>query len=226
MKRHVSTVTARSVAASLVVVAAVCWTDTSSRWTAAAQRRDSVDPKMNFFVSSVGTGRGGDLGGVAGADKHCRDLAVAAGSNRRTWRAYLSAPRTGSQPAVQARDRIGRGPWFNARGVQVAASLQELHSPANRMAAGTTLTETGGRVATERHDILTGSTPEGRLWTTGGDATCRGWTSADAGRAVVGHQDRVGGPTTWNSAHLSSGCSLPAMRRGGGDGLIYCFATD
>jgi hypothetical protein len=216
---------ARTAALSALAVA-VFLLMLSGRVTINAQRQQPADPKMNFFVSSVGLGRGGDLGGVAGADKHCLNLAAAAGSSRRVWRAYLSAPRSGKQPDVHARERIGRGPWFNARGVQIAATLDELHGGINRIAIGTSLTETGARVASERHDILTGSTADGRIWTTGGDATCRGWTSAAAGRAAVGHHDRIGGPTAWNSAHLSSGCSVPALRDGAGDGLIYCFAAD
>lgn len=183
------------------------------------------DARMNFFVSSVGTGAGGNLGGVRGADALCTRLAAAAGSHRTQWRAYLSSPARPGTMRVNARDRIGHGPWFNFRGVEIASTLEELHSPRNRIAAGTALTEIGGRVD-KRHDILTGSGPDGTLAAIASDTTCHGWTSAAAGTAMVGHADRIGGPTAWNAAHLTQGCSARALEEGDGVGAIYCFALD
>jgi hypothetical protein len=185
---------------------------------------------MSFFVTSVGRGFGGNLGGLRGADAHCQQLATAVGSGARTWRAYLSAPATADGPAVHARDRIGTGPWFNAKGVQIAASLTALHDGPNELGAEHSLTEKGTTVAPGRHDILTGSNPDGTLASDGArDMTCRGWTSHDTGRAMLGHHNRTGGgarPTSWNSAHASRGCSQAALRASLGDGLVYCFAVE
>jgi hypothetical protein len=183
---------------------------------------------MSFFVTSVGTGNGGDLGGLAGADSHCKKLATAAGFSNRQWRAYLSATATAGYPAVDARDRIGQGPWFNAQGVQVAASLQDLHGAGNKLGGRTSLDEHGNLVLSNVHDILTGSNPDGTL--AAGDTTCRNWTSTE-GRAMVGHSNRVGSiggdrVRSWNSAHLSEGCSLPELKKLGSGGLLYCFAVD
>ena len=187
-------------------------------------------PTMSFFVTSVGRGFGGNLGGVRGADAHCQQLAAAVGAGSRRWRAYLSAPPASDAPAVQARDRIGTGPWFNAKGVEIAASLAALHDGPNELGPEQSLTEKGSVVAPGRHDILTGSNPDGTLAGDGGsDTTCGGWTSHAAGRAMLGHHNRSGGgarPTSWNSAHLSRGCSQTALRASLGDGLLYCFATD
>ena len=183
---------------------------------------------MTFFVTSVGRGFGANLGGLRGADAHCQQLAAAVGAGARRWRAYLSAPPSGDQPAVHARDRIGAGPWFNANGVLIASSLAALHEGPNELGAEQSLTEKGTVVAPGRHDILTGSNPDGTLALAGGeDTTCRGWTSHDAGRAMLGHHNRTGGgarPTSWNSAHPSRGCSQAALRASLGDGLLYCFA--
>ena len=184
---------------------------------------------MSFFVTSVGRGFGGNLGGLEGADAHCRQLAASVGRGNRTWRAYLSAPATAASPVVHARDRIGTGPWVNARGVQIAASLEELHGDGHRLGQETSLTEKGTEVAATRHDILTGSNPDGTLLVRNGDATCGGWTSYGEGRAMLGHHNRTGGgerPGSWNSAHLSRGCSQQALRASLGSGLIYCFAAD
>jgi hypothetical protein len=189
---------------------------------------------MSFFITSAGPGKGADLGGLSGADAHCQRLADAAGAGKRTWRAYLSTTASGSQSAVNARDRIGKGPWRNANGVQVAASLADLHSEANKLGKDTSLTEKGemvnGRGDTpNRHDILTGSQADGTAFAGDSDTTCRNWTSGTDGAAQVGHHDRVGGgpnPTSWNSAHPSRGCSQEALRSSGGDGLFYCFATN
>ena len=190
---------------------------------------------MNFFITSAGPGNGANLGGVAGADAHCTSLATAAGSQGLTWRAYLSTAAAAGQAAVNARDRIGAGPWYNAKGVRVAASLDELHSEASGLGKQGTLTERGDTVTgrgdtPNRHDILTGSQPDGTAFPDSADHTCSNWTSgADgAGAAQVGHHDRQGGgerPTSWNSAHASRGCSQANLRGTGGDGLFYCFGT-
>jgi hypothetical protein len=192
--------------------------------------------QMSFFITSAGPGNGADLSGLAGADRHCQALAAAAGAGNRTWRAYLSAAAEGSQPAVNARDRIGKGPWYNAKGVKVADSVADLHSDNNNLGKQTSLTEKGevvnGRGDTpNKHDILTGSQPDGTV--TPGEAaktTCGNWTSSSAdGSAAVGHHDRVGGgsnPTSWNSSHPSRGCGQDNLRATGGDGLFYCFAIN
>ena len=192
----------------------------------AAQAAPSVAPTMSFFITSTGRGFGGNLGGLAGADAICRQRAEAVGRGDRVWRAYLSAPASSGSPAIHARDRIGRGPWVNARGIQVAGSVAELHGQGVNLTADTALTEAGAHVAPGRHDILTGSNPDGTL--AAGDATCRGWTSHADGRAVVGHHNRSGGGRgdSWNSAHPSRGCSQAALRASLGDGLLYCFAAD
>jgi len=184
---------------------------------------------MSFFVTSVSRGFGANLGGLAGADAHCRRLAAAVGRGDRDWRAYLSAPAANGSPVVHARDRIGTGPWTNARGLRIAASLDELHADASVLNRETALTEKGLEVGENRHDILTGSNPDGTLVTTGADATCRAWTSHDTGQAMVGHHNRYGGGargTSWNSAHLARGCSQRALRASLSDGLIYCFAAN
>jgi len=181
--------------------------------------------KMSFFVTSIPAGDGGNLGGLAGADAHCRRLAEAAGSKGRQWRAYLSTAAEGGQAAVNARDRIGSGPWFNARGEQIAGSLDDLHGPNNTIGRSTALIETGERNLFP-HDMLTGSRADGTLFP--GDSTCRNWTST-SGYTMLGHSDKQGGMGTansWNSAHQSEGCTLAAFRATGGGGLFYCFATD
>ena len=182
--------------------------------------------KMSFFVTSVPAGEGGSIGGLAGADAHCQRLAEAAGSKGRTWRAYLSAAAEGGRDAVHARDRIGNGPWFNSRGVQVAASLEDLHSPNNQIGRNTALVESGER-ANFPHDMMTGSNADGTLAV--GDTTCRNWTST-TGYTVLGHSDRQGGrgrdPGSWNAAHPSEGCTLGALNATGGSGLFYCFAAN
>jgi hypothetical protein len=195
--------------------------------SAAGQDAPAGAPAMSFFITSTGRGFGGNLGGLAGADALCRRRADAVGRGERQWRAYLSAPPAGDAPAVHARDRIGRGPWVNAQGVEIAASVAELHSDSVNLTRDTALTEAGAQVASTRHDILTGSNPDGTLFTNG-DATCRGWTSHGDGRAMLGHHNRSGGGQgdSWNAAHLSRGCSQAALRASLGDGLLYCFAAD
>jgi hypothetical protein len=194
---------------------------------AASQEAPAVAPAMSFFVTSTGRGFGGNLGGLAGADALCLQRATAVGRGDRQWRAYLSAPPSADGPAIHARDRIGRGPWINAQGIQIAGSVEELHSESVNLTRDTALTEAGAYVAPTRHDILTGSNPDGTLFTKG-DATCRGWTSLGDGRAIVGHHNRSGGGQgdSWNSAHPSRGCSQAALRASLGDGLLYCFAAD
>jgi hypothetical protein len=187
---------------------------------------------MSFFITSAGTGRGADLGGLAGADGHCRSLAGAVGAGHRDWRAYLSQSGGASWSPINARDRIGSGPWYNANGVQVAADVASLHSPTTLLGKTTSLNERGetvnGRGDTpNRHDILTGSQLDGTAMPGTVDRTCNNWTSSTTGYAQVGHHDRQGGgenPTSWNSAHASRGCSQDNLKASGGDGLFYCFA--
>jgi hypothetical protein len=191
-----------------------------------AQDTPAVSPALSFFITSKGRGFGGNLGGLAGADAICLQRATAVGRGDRQWRAYLSAPASADAPAVHARDRIGRGPWVNAHGVQIAASVDELHSDEVNLTRDTAVTEAGAHVAPTRHDILTGTNADGTL--ASGDATCRGWTSHGEGRAMVGHHNRSGGGRgdSWNAAHPSRGCSQAALRASLGDGLLYCFAAD
>ena len=181
---------------------------------------------MTFFVTSNGSGKGGDLGGLAGADAHCTALAKAEGAGDHTWRAYLSTSAAAGQPAVNARDRIGKGPWYNAEGLLIAASLDELHSRANRISKETAVTEKLDQVSL--HDMLTGSLPDGTAYGDGDDLTCRHWTSSGEGRAQLGHHDRrgPGGEDSWNSVHASRGCSQRDLRATGGAGLFYCFGID
>ena len=199
------------------------------------------DSDMTFFITSAGPGNGGDLGGLEGADAHCSALAKAAGSEKSGWKAYLSVnatiDRSGDRPkvvsGVDARSRIGAGPWHNAKGVLIANNADELHSGANAINKANGLDENGNPVngrgeKPNRHDILTGSTPQGEYSTAGGDTTCSGWTSSGEGSAIVGHHDLVGlsddrHMVSWNSAHGSAGCSADALPRTGGDGLFYCF---
>ncbi len=192
--------------------------------------------QMTFFVTSVGPGRGGDLGGLAGADAHCRALAIAAGLGPAEWRAYLSTSATPTSPAVNARDRIGQGPWRNARGVVVARNAEELHGT-NAITKDTALTERGEPVsgrgdAVNNHDMLTGSQADGTAFPPGQDTTCRNWTYSGAdGSAMVGHHDRLGlrddePSRSWNTSHPSRGCSAEGLRSTGGGGLFYCFAAN
>ena len=189
--------------------------------------------QMSFFVTSAGPGNGANLGGISGADKHCQTLAAAAGAGNRTWRAYLSAAAQGGQPAVNARDRIGKGPWTNAKGVVIAKSVEDLHSDANNVKKETALTEKGTVVngvgdQPNQHDMLTGSDSHGRVPIGAANTTtCDNWTSnADTSRAMLGHHDRLGGANaSWNAVHLSAGCSQESLVKTGGAGLFYCFAA-
>lgn len=186
--------------------------------------------QVSFFLTSVGSGDGANLGGLAGADQHCQTLAQAVGAGGKTWRAYLS---TQGQGAVNARDRIGSGPWFNAKNVEIAANVTELHGQ-NNLTKETQLTENGmmvnGRGDTpNQHDILTGSQLDGTTFSADEDHTCKNWTSNGDGSAQVGHHDRNGGganPTSWNNAHGSRGCSQENLIGTGGNGYFYCFAAD
>jgi hypothetical protein len=194
-----------------------------------AQQQQSASFTMSFFITSMGRGFGADLGGLAGADAHCQQLAAAVGQGHRMWRAYLSAPASAGRPAVHARDRIGKGPWVNAKGVEVASSVADLHSDGNALGRDNSLSEKGNVIGPGRHDILTGTNVDGTLSTDAPDTTCQGWTSHGAGRAMLGHSNRYGGgqrPTSWNSAHLSRGCSQADLRSSLGDALMYCFAAD
>lgn len=196
---------------------------------------------MGFFVTSVGSGKGGDLGGLAGADAHCQKLATAAGAGKRTWRAYLSLP--GSFPSntspgvasVNARDRIGQGPWYNAKGELIARDVAHLHN-GNHINKNTAIDEKGNVISgrgdpVNNHDILTGSRADGTAFAPQTDTTCGGWTKSGDGSAILGHHDRIGPlpenwATSWNFSHQSAGCSTDALRRTGGAGLFYCFAAD
>jgi hypothetical protein len=191
---------------------------------------------MSFFVTSVGKGDGANLGGLEGADAHCQALAKAAGASRTNWRAYLSTTAPGGDAGVNARDRIGKGPWHNAKGEVIAKNVDDLHSASANVNKTTAITEKGeivsGRGDTvNMHDILTGSDPNGMFSTAGGDTTCGNWTKNGDGSAIVGHHDVVGLKDTrhmksWNSSHGSAGCSQEALKKTGGAGFIYCFATD
>ena len=191
-------------------------------------------PAMSFFITSAGSGKGADLGGIEGADRRCSELAKAAGVTGGTWHAYLSATAANGKPAVNARDRIGKGPWRNAKGVVVAQSVADLHSDNNKLGKENSLTEKGqvvnGRGDTPNtHDILTGSQLYGTAFPGTDDTSCRNWTSSGEGAAWMGHHDRQGGgtnPTSWNSANASRGCSQQNLVSTGGNGLFYCFAAN
>lgn len=192
------------------------------------------DARMSFFVTSTNPGKGADLGGLSGADKHCQSLAKAVGAGKPIWHAYLSTSATENQPAVNARDRIGRGPWYNAKGVLIARNVDELHRD-NNLSKQTALTEKGeiinGRGDTPNiHDMLTGSDSQGYAFAGSSDTTCGNWTQSGEGSAQVGHHDRMGlndkAPAkSWNHSHPSRGCSPDALRSTGGGGLFYCFAV-
>jgi len=208
---------------SLIVLCAACG-------CSAAQ-----DAEMSFFLTSKGPGDGANLGGIAGADAHCQALAESVGAGGKTWRAYLSTSGGDGEASVNARDRIGHGPWVNADGVQVAVDVDDLHSDSNKLSKENSISEAGevinGRGDNpNRHDVLTGSDLDGRAITDGADHTCRNWTySGTDGSAQVGHHDRTGGganPTSWNNAHPSRGCGQADLQGTGGDGLFYCFAID
>jgi hypothetical protein len=194
---------------------------------------------MTFFITSTPIGNGGNLGGLAGADNQCQTLAQAAGAGAKTWRAYLSTQPADGKPAINARDRIGKGPWTNAKGAVVAKDVADLHG-ANALTKQSALNEKGevinGRGDTpNRHDVLTGTQPDGTAFAAGDDKTCKNWTSSVQGSAIVGHSDRIGlrddePSKSWNSSHGSrgpdGGCSQNDLKSTGGDGLLYCFASN
>ena len=205
-----------------------------------AQQAAPQSPNMSFFVTSAGSGKGADLGGLAGADQQCQTLAQAAGAGGKTWRAYLSSQAAAGAAAINARDRIGRGPWQNFKGEIVAQSVDDLHSDNNKLATPTALTERGTMVAgrgytPNYHDVLTGSQADGTAFAAAEDRTCRNWTSSTQGSAMVGHIDRIGlrddaESKSWNTSHPSrgpdGGCSQNDLRSTGGNGLFYCFAAN
>ncbi len=219
-----------------LIAAAVVFAMSAAHAQDKAKAKTASKGDMTFFVTSVGKGNGADFGGIDGADAHCNALAKAAGSKHDNWKAYLSvtpgAGATGT-PGVNARERIGKGPWRNAKGVVVAKNVNDLHSDKANINKGTALDEKGnpvkGRGETpNEHDILTGSDPMGRYSTAGGDTTCGNWTKSAEGSAIVGHHDRSGlndfwHSKQWNSSHGSRGCSQDNLKASGGAGLVYCF---
>jgi len=192
---------------------------------------------MSFFITSTGPGSGANLSGLDGADAHCQKLAAAVGAGDRTWRAYLGTSAAEGKPAVNARDRIGKGPWYNAKGVKIADNVAHLHSDSNHINKETALDEKDNMVNARgdkpnKHDILTGSQPDGTAYPANANLTCGNWTVGNTGnlpgKAQVGHHDRQGlspGVSSWNSAHASRGCGQEDLRASGGDGLFYCFAA-
>jgi len=205
-----------------------------------AQQAPPQSPNMTFFVTSTGPGKGADLGGLEGADRQCQALAQAAGAGGKIWHAYLSSQAIGNDAAVNARDRIGRGPWQNFKSEVVGQSVDDLHGENNKLGMQTSLTERGTMIAgtgytPNYHDVLTGSQPDGRAFPPSEDRTCRNWTSSTQGAAMVGHVDRKGlrddaASKSWNSSHPSrgpdGGCSQNDLRSTGGNGLFYCFAVE
>jgi hypothetical protein len=202
---------------------------------AAAQQPPPQFPDMTFFITSTGGPEGANFGGIEGADRHCQALATKAGAGGKTWGAYLSTQEADGKPAINARDRIGKGPWVNVKGVQIAANVDDLHSDGSKINTENGMAETGRMIPSRlfvvnQHDILTGSTADGRAHPPGKDMTCGNWTKNDEGSAFVGHQDRLGlrddAPSkSWNASHPSRGCSLDKLKSSGGAGLIYCFAA-
>ncbi len=203
---------------------------------ACAPMASTSQSPMSFFVTSANPGKGADFGGLAGADAYCQRLATSANAGKKNWRAYLSTTASGGSPAVNARDRIGSGPWQNAKGVVVATSVDDLHSANNKLSKQNSLTEKGEGIsgrgdAVNMHDILTGSTEDGRIDTAAPDTTCGNWTKSGEGSATVGHHDRTGldqsAPAkSWNASHATKGCGMEALKSTGGGGLLYCFAAN
>jgi hypothetical protein len=202
---------------------------------ALAQAAGAQQSSMSFFVTSTNSGKGADFGGLEGADRLCQSLATAAGAGNKTWKAYLSTQAAGGTPAVNAKDRIGKGPWQNAKGQVIAKDVAELHGT-NNLNKQTALTEKGATVngrgdSPNQHDILTGTQPDGTAFPPGDDKTCGNWTKSGEGSAIVGHHDRQGldaspPALSWNSSHPSRGCSADALVSTGGAGYLYCFATN
>jgi hypothetical protein len=224
---------------SFTVVAAALLVSAGMTSPAFAQEKKAAQKKggeMTFFVTSAGKGNGADLGGLEGADAHCNALASAAGSKSTNWKAYLSTTMPGGEAGINARDRIGKGPWRNAKGVVVGKNVADLHSAKNNVKKETALDEKGEPVKgrsdkPNEHDILTGSDPAGMFSTAGGDTTCGNWTKSTEGSAIVGHHDLEGPKDTrhmksWNSSHGTRGCSQDLLKATGGAGLLYCFAAN
>jgi hypothetical protein len=209
---------------------------TAAATSSQAQQTPPQFPNMTFFITSVGGPQGANFGGLEGADRHCQTLAAKAGAGAKTWRAYLSTQAVGGATAVNARDRIGKGPWVNANGVQIASSVEDLHSDNNKLTAATSVAETGRLIPSRlytvnQHDILTGTQTDGTAFPPDKDMTCGNWTKNGEGSAMVGHTDRMGlrddAPSkSWNTSHPSRGCDLPSLVATGGAGLLYCFAAD
>jgi hypothetical protein len=220
----------------VVIVASLAMASLAST-ASRAQQPPPQSPNMTFFVTSIGPGKGGDLGGLQGADAYCQTLATRAGAGAKTWRAYLSTQGAGS---VNARDRIGNGPWQNFKGEVIAQNVDDLHGDGNKMGATTSQTERGSLTpgsgySPNVHDVLTGSQPDGRAFAAGEDRTCNNWTSSAQGAAMVGHIDRKGqrddvASKSWNSSHPSrgpaGGCAQSDLVSTGGAGLFYCFASN
>ncbi|MFO1081836.1 MAG: hypothetical protein U1E23_14545 [Reyranellaceae bacterium] len=204
--------------------------------SAIAQQPPPQFPNMTFFITSTSGPAGANFGGLEGADRYCQQLAATAGAGGKTWRAYLSTQAVGGATAVNARDRIGKGPWVNADGLQIAANVADLHSDANKINQDTGQAENGKRIpgrsfTVNQHDILTGSLPDGTAPPPDKDATCGNWTKSGEGSAIVGHHDRAGlrddaASKSWNSSHPSRACGAEALKSTGGAGLLYCFAAN
>ena len=222
------------------ILSQICLAATVSIVAFAAQPAQAQSGGTSFFLTSAGPGKGADLGGIEGADKHCQSLAQATGAGTKTWHAYLSTQAADGKPAVNAKDRIGKGPWQNVRGVVIAKDVADLHSAGNNLTKQTALSEKGdvinGRGDTpNRHDVLTGSQADGTAFAPETDRTCKNWTSSTQGAAMLGHSDRQGlrdddASKSWNSSHPSrgpdGGCSQNDLKTTGGDGLLYCFAIN
>jgi hypothetical protein len=229
-----------AIAAFSIATGAAAQTAASPAPTASTARSADPAKPLSFFVTSEGLGKGADLGGLAGADAHCQKLAATVGAGAKTWHAYLSTQEANGKPAVNARDRIGQGPWFNTRGAAIAKDVAHLHGDTldaarlgNNLTKATAFTEKNESVKgagdkPNEHDILTGSQPDGRAYTDTADHTCGNFTSSSTeGFAQVGHFDRTGGGnTSWNSTHQSRGCSQANLVSTGGAGLLYCFAVN
>ena len=221
-------------------LAAIAATVLSAPVAQAQEPQQPQFPNMTFFITSIGVPTGANYGGLQGADKHCQMLGEKAGAGAKTWRAYLSTQALDGATAVNARDRIGKGPWVNATGVQIATSVADLHSANNKIGAQTMVAENGRLVPSRlntvnQHDILTGSKPDGTAFGPEQDMTCGNWTKSGEGHAMLGHADRMGlrdddASKSWNSSHPSrgpdGGCSQADLKSTGGDGLLYCFATN
>jgi hypothetical protein len=202
---------------------------------AAFAQQAPQSPNMTFFVAGSGPGKGGDLGGIDAADARCQSLATAAGAGSKVWRAYLSSTPNDSVKVINARDRIGKGPWQNFKGEVIAQNVDDLHGPSNKLGQDTALTERGAKIAgfgmtPNWHDAITGSTPDGRAFETNINLTCNNYTSSQYGKAMLGHIDRKGPNDSdqmrsWNASHMSRGCSQEDLVATGGNGLFYCFAA-